>query len=151
MTLPHHPIRPARSEALLNWGSSTDGVSVLRRSHHVLQTRAWGRMTGDVVDQFLAVLDRLVADGLRDMVVFHDLSGVESYEPVMRQKLTDWRRSAPKGTTRVLHICVRSKLLAMGASASAIVLRIVGVELHSYTSTAAFERALLAALDEDAA
>jgi hypothetical protein len=39
-------------------------------------------------------------------------------------------------------VLVQSTLLAMGVAASAIVLRMVGVDMRAYTNRAEFERAL---------
>lgn len=134
---------------LMEWGSERDGITVRRCSPHVFHTRPRGRLVGDVMERFVALLDRLVAAGVRGMVFFHDFSSVESYEPSMRQRLTEWRRNSPPGTTRRLHVLVRSKIVAMGVSGSAIVLRVVGIELDSYSDRAAFERALERAVGED--
>ena len=127
---------------LLEWGDENDGVTVWRCGRALLHTRARGRLGVDVVEAFLAQLDAMVSEGVRGVVVFHDFEALLGYDSAARQRLTEWRRSAPAGTTRALHLLVRSKLVAMGASTASLALRLVGVELQSYTDRGSFERAL---------
>lgn len=146
-TLPSVIDRPAyNGEVVLRWYNGDHAFNVVRMAPRVFLTRGVGVMSGDVMDLFIALLDRELERGTREMVFFHDWERIESYEPAMRQKLTDWRRRAPAGATSSIHVLVRSKLLAMGVSASAIVLRLVGLDVHSYSERAAFDRALDRAL-----
>lgn len=146
----HSTIDPTRGELLMEWGTSTDGITVLRRGPRTLHTRARGKLSGDVMQRFIALLDKLVAEGVRGMVVFHDFSAVESYEPEMRQQLTEWRKRTPPGTTAAVHVLVKSKIIAMGVAASGMILRLVGIELRSYSDGPSFEQAMRRAVEADA-
>lgn len=109
------------------------GVYVTVASGHVLEATA---------KDFIAYLEGEMKLGVSNMSFFHDWWELDTYEQSARQRLTDWRRAAPRGTTKESHVLVRSKLLAMGVAASAIVLRMVGVEMRAYTDRAEFERVL---------
>ncbi|MBL8682455.1 MAG: hypothetical protein JNK05_25030 [Myxococcales bacterium] len=110
-----------------------DGLYVTVANGHVLESTA---------KDFIAFLEGEMKRGVSNMSFFHDWWELDTYEQSARQRLTEWRRAAPRGTTKDSHVLVRSKLLAMGVAASAIVLRMVGVEMRAHTDRAAFERAL---------
>lgn len=139
------PPSATRNGTIYRWSSPSGSFQVDQLSATVFRTEATGVATGTAMDGFILELDRLVAEGRRAMVFFHDWSGMNSYEPAMRVKLTNWRRSAPSGTTESIHVLLRSSLVTLGVSASSIALRFVGIELYTYTDRLAFERRLAAA------
>lgn len=132
-------------ERVVEWSNGEHTFSVTKVAPAVFVTRGVGVMTGDVMERFIAMLDREVAAGTRGMVFFHDWEHIESYEPAMRQKLTEWRRRAPKGATKSISVLVRSKLVAMGVSASSVLLRLIGLEIQSFSSREEFNRAIRSA------
>ncbi len=131
----------------MEWRDGENTFTATKLTATVFVTRGVGAMSGDVMERFIAMLDREVASGARAMLFFHDWERIDSYDPSMRQKLTEWRRRAPPGATKAIHVLVRSKIIAMGVSASALLLRWVGLEIESYASRDAFERALRSAVE----
>lgn len=119
-----------------------EGLYVTVANGHVLEATA---------RDFIAFLEGEMQRGISNMSFFHDWWALDTYEQSARQRLTDWRRAAPRGTTKDSHVLVRSKLLAMGVAASAIVLRMVGVEMRVYTDRAEFERVLRDAIRDRSA
>jgi hypothetical protein len=117
----------------------------------VYVTVAKGNVVEAMAKDFIALLEAEMRAGVSNMSFFHDWWELASYEQSARHRLTEWRRAAPKGTTKDSHVLVQSKLLAMGVAASAIVLRMVGVDMRTYTDRAEFERALRAAISARAA
>jgi hypothetical protein len=138
------PLSATPNKTLYRWSSPGGSFHVEQLDATVFRTEATGVATGTAMDGFIVELDRLVAEGRRGMVFFHDWSAMDSYEPSMRVKLTHWRRSAPKGTTESIHVLLRSSLVTLGVSASSIALRFVGIELYTYTDRLAFERRISA-------
>lgn len=132
-----HKLEPVLSskhkDATLETFRPVDGVYV---------TVAKGNVVEAMARDFIALLEAEMKRGVSNMSFFHDWWEIASYEQSARHRLTEWRRSAPKGTTRDSHVLVQSTLLAMGVAASAIVLRMVGVDMRAYTDRAEFERAL---------
>jgi hypothetical protein len=135
----------AKVQRLYQWRRGENSFELLCEPPRLFRTRAVGAMTGTVMDGFIETLDELVASGSRGMIFFHDWYDLVSYEPSMRQRMTEWRRRAPMGTTHSIHILVRSKVIAMGVAASAVALRLAGLEIASYSSRTAFDCALRAA------
>jgi hypothetical protein len=129
-------------DRLVDWSNGEHTFTATRLAPTVFVTRGVGVMTGDVMDRFIAMLDREIAAGTRGMEFFHDWEHIESYEPAMRQKLTEWRRRAPRGATKAINVLVRSKLVAMGVSASAVLLRLMGLEIQLFSSRDEFTRAI---------
>lgn len=135
----------ARDAVLYRWESPKGTFVVHRLSETVFRSEATGAATGLAMEGFIAQLDSLVAQGCRGMLFFHDWSEMASYEPSMRHKLTDWRRAAPAGTTEAIHVLLRSSLVTLGVTASSVALRLVGIELYTYTDRLVFERKLASA------
>lgn len=134
------------TEVVVEWKNGEHSFVCTRLAPTVFVTRGVGVMTGDVMDRFIAMLDREIAGGTRAMVFFHDWEHIVSYEPAMRQKLTEWRRRAPRSATKAIHVLVRSKLVSMGVSASSVLLRLIGLEIQSYSSRDDFDRAIRTAV-----
>lgn len=116
----------------------------------VYVTIAKGHVVEAMATDFIALLEAEMKLGIANMSFFHDWWELASYEQSARHRLTEWRRAAPKGTTKDSHVLVRSKLVAMGVAASSIVLRMVGVDMRAYNDRAEFERALRSTVAERA-
>jgi hypothetical protein len=95
----------------------------------------------------MAVVNRVVVDlealAPRDgeFVVFNDTERMPTYDTGFRQALTEWSDSK-KGRLTMIHILTRSKVVAMGASVSNMLL---GGNIKMYASRAPFEAAFVAA------
>jgi hypothetical protein len=125
-------------------------LTVYQPARPLFVTVARGDVVEAMADRLIELLEREVAAGTRQMSFFHDWWEMENYQPSSRQKLTDWRRGAPPGTTKESHVLVRSKLVAMGVAASSIVLRMINVDMRAYASREPFERELRKALSGSA-
>lgn len=116
--------------------------NVYRPVPGVYATVATGHVVDGMAKDFITYLEGEMKQGISGMSFFHDWWDLTTYEQSARHRLTDWRRAAPRGTTKDSNVLVRSKLLAMGVAASSIVLRMVGVDMRAYSDRAEFERAL---------
>lgn len=116
--------------------------NVYRPIAGVYTTVATGHVIESMATDFITYLEGEMKSGISNMSFFHDWWDLTTYEQSARHRLTEWRRAAPKGTTKDSHVLVRSKLIAMGVAASSIVLRMVGVDMRAYNDRAEFERNL---------
>lgn len=115
---------------------------VFRPVAGVYATVASGHVIESMALDFITLLEGEMKAGITNMSFFHDWWDLTTYEQSARHRLTEWRRAAPKGTTKDSHVLVRSKLIAMGVAASSIALRMVGVDMRAYNDRAEFERKL---------
>jgi hypothetical protein len=116
--------------------------TVYRPVAGIYVTVAAGQVVDAMAKDFIAYLEDQMKLGVTNMSFFHDWWDLTAYEQSARHRLTEWRRAAPKGTTKDSHVLVRSKLIAMGVAASSIALRMVGVDMRAYNDRADFERSL---------
>jgi hypothetical protein len=97
-----------------------------------------GLMT--VVKRVIADLEALCPkEG--EFVVFNDTERMPTYDTGFRQALTEWSDSK-RGRLKTIHILTRSKVVAMGASVSNMLL---GGNIKMYASRTPFETAFVAA------
>jgi hypothetical protein len=132
---------------VMEWRDGDNHFTTTKLTPTLFVTRGYGVISGDAVERFIAMLDREIAGGAKQISFFHDWEHIDSYDPAMRKRLTEWRRNNPAGITKAIHILVRSKLVAMGVAASAVLLRMAGIEIESYAYRDSFERALRSAVD----
>lgn len=95
-----------------------------------------GHLSASIAEQIVQAGNGVVREDGR-LVAFHDWERVESYDTEARLLLTSWGRAiAPN--VEVVHILVRSKLVAMGVSVAALAL---GGMLRPHASRATFDAA----------
>lgn len=103
----------------------------------VVATRVEGHVDASCVRWYTSRIDRLLLDG-RTIQTFHDWSGIDSFEPDVRAPYRAWAQ-------RRIHLLkpaqflVRSKILSMAISATALVL---DHGLVAHTDRSRFELAL---------
>lgn len=109
-----------------------------------------------LVSQMVGHIDRGLAEawkafGERTLVqgiairVFHDWEAVTGYESEARTLLTSWsldRRTLIKSVV----VLTQSKMVAMGVATANLATSVVGLQMHSHTQRATFEKELEEAL-----
>jgi len=101
-----------------------------------------GHGTAEIARAMIAQVNILFAQE-GTLAVFADFSEMKSYTTETRVLLTDWTKTKlPK--IRMLHLCVRSKIVAMGVSVANMALR---SSIQMYTVRARFDAALQMEID----
>lgn len=106
----------------------------------LLVTRISGHADVEFLRFYAAHAEREMASG--QITVFHDWSGLTTYEPAVRDQLKLWGREHNADFVAV-HYLVRAKVLSMLIAVAALTL---GRDLHGTTDREKFLRDLEAAL-----
>ncbi len=107
----------------------------------LVRTVVEGHVDAAAVRWYTARIDRLLLDG-RSVQTFHDWSRIDGFEPDVRGPYRAWAERR-KDLLDPPHFLVRSKVVAMALSVTAMVL---GHPLVVHSDRAAFEAALAEAL-----
>lgn len=103
----------------------------------VIATRVVGHVDAAAVRWYTSRVDRMLLDG-RTMQTFHDWSGIDSFDSDVRGPYRAWAERHVQ-LVKPPHFLIRSKILAMAISATALVL---GHGLVAHTERRDFEEAL---------
>lgn len=106
----------------------------------LLVTLVRGHVSGACVEYYTRRAEREMARG--KLTVFHDWTGMDSYEPAARDELKRWGKLHNDAFVAVDYL-VRSKVVAMLISVAALTL---GRDLHATTDRAYFLEKLEVAL-----
>jgi hypothetical protein len=110
----------------------------------VVATRVAGHVDAGCVRWYTSRVDRLLLDG-RVLQTFHDWEGIDSFDPDVRKPYRAWAERRVN-LVKPPHFLVRSRILSMAVTATALILQ---HGLVAHTERRHFEAALDAAIDRD--